>query len=373
MLLEEYLGFEGWEYRAGELKVKFLWSDSIGAKSSSMLVETPDVKVLVDPGASEMQPGYPLSYDEKLALEGKALELIVESSRKADVVVVTHYHYDHHVVPRNSLNPYVGKTLLVKNPNVYVNESQWNRARFFLERLLESIGGSLEEHLEEPKSVEVRDPMDELPIASSKDFGDYQKRREELLEKGRKWFEKLVRKWTKEAWVGEIGMENLEVQFADGREFAFGRTKLRFTKPMFHGLEFERLGWVVGLVVEHGSSKLFYSSDIQGPIIEDYAVAIIEEAPDIVVLDGPPTYLYGYMLNKTNLRRAIENAVRIVEEADFEIMVYDHHLAREARFKERLKDVYLAAQKASKRVCTLAEHAGMKPLILKVAESKQGG
>ncbi len=28
----------------------------MGAKSSSLLVETPDLKMLIDPGASEMQP-----------------------------------------------------------------------------------------------------------------------------------------------------------------------------------------------------------------------------------------------------------------------------------------------------------------------------
>jgi len=44
----------------GSFKVYLIWFDSMGAKSSCILVDTPDIKILVDPGAAAMQPSYPL-------------------------------------------------------------------------------------------------------------------------------------------------------------------------------------------------------------------------------------------------------------------------------------------------------------------------
>ncbi|MEE8299774.1 MAG: hypothetical protein V3R28_00540 [Desulfatiglandales bacterium] len=41
-------------------------------------------------------------------------------------------------------------------------------------------------------------------------------------------------------------------------------------------------------------------------MIEDYAQWIIKENPDILILDGPPGYLFGYMVNRINLQRAID-------------------------------------------------------------------
>lgn len=38
----------------GKINVHLVWFDSMGAKSSCLLIETPDVKILVDPGAAEM-------------------------------------------------------------------------------------------------------------------------------------------------------------------------------------------------------------------------------------------------------------------------------------------------------------------------------
>ena len=42
------------------IKVHLIWFDSLGAKSNSIFVETPDIKLLVDPGTAVMQSTYPL-------------------------------------------------------------------------------------------------------------------------------------------------------------------------------------------------------------------------------------------------------------------------------------------------------------------------
>jgi len=350
----------------GEIKVRLVWFDSLGAKSSCILVETPDVKVLVDPGVAEMQPSYPLSWDEKLRLRDEAFNAILEVSKQADVITVSHYHYDHHTLPSEAPALYAGKKLLIKDPNTWINGSQWDRARLFLDELHRVLGGGgLEELLIEPSSLEVKDPLSELPLASSKDYGDYGTRKRELLLKGKKWFEGLVEDWRSKPWVREFKLSGVEVYFADGKSFHYGSTELKFSKPLFHGLEYDKLGWVLMLTVKHQGVKVVHSSDLQGPVIEDYAEMIIAERPDLVVLDGPPTYLFGYTLNRINLKRAEENAKRIAEESGAKLIIYDHHLLRDRLYKHRLEGLYSSV--SSSKLMTAAEWLGEQPLILKVA------
>ena len=105
-----------------------MWFDSFGAKSSCTLVKTPDVVILVDPGAAIMQPSFPASWADKIRWLGEAEAAIRKAGEDADVVVVTHYHYDHY-----TRDPafYEGKLLLAKNPNEYINDSQRKRAERF--------------------------------------------------------------------------------------------------------------------------------------------------------------------------------------------------------------------------------------------------
>ncbi len=356
--------------RVGDISIDFVWFDSMGAKCSSILVETPDASVLIDPGVAEMQPSYPLPVEEKLRLREVAMEEIRQRASRADYVVISHYHYDHHVLPKRDGDIYAGKTLWVKDPNKWINESQWKRARLFFSQLLEIRGEVLEDHLAESQEVEIGDPLSELPLASSKDYGDYAPRKRELLRKGMRWLEKLGEMWSSNPWLTEVELEDLHIFFGDGRSFEVGATKVSFTKPMFHGVELDRVGWVFATKIECGGVKVIHSSDLQGPMIEDYAEWIVRENPDVLILDGPATYLFGYMLNRINLNRAIENAVRIVEETNADPIVYDHHLPRDKLFVERVKPVYEAAEKVGKRVLTAAELFGRKPLILEIASAQ---
>ena len=351
---------------AGEVKVRLVYFDSLGAKCSCVLVETPDVKVLVDPGVAEMQPSYPLSWDEKVRLRDEAFALIREAARVADVVTVSHYHYDHHTLPSQGRDIYEGKELLIKHPNAWINGSQWDRARLFVEELLSVFAErSLDDVLTEPGPVEAGDPMEELPLAASRQYGDYERRKQELLEKGRRWFQGQLEAWRSQPWIKEFEAGGVKVRFADGRCFKYGGTTLKFSKPLFHGLEFDRLGWVLMLTVEHGGVKVVHSSDLQGPVIEDYAELIIAERPDILILDGPPTYLFGYTLNRINLARSIENAKRIVEESGARVIIYDHHLLRDKLYRKRLEDLYASVPPT--KLMTAAEWLGEQPLILKIA------
>ncbi|RLF16336.1 MAG: MBL fold metallo-hydrolase [Thermoprotei archaeon] len=350
----------------GDIKVHLIYFDSLGAKSSCVLIETPDVNVLVDPGVAEMQPGYPLSWEEKVRLRDEAFKAILEASKRAEVITISHYHYDHHTLPSQAPQLYEGKELLIKDPNAWINGSQWSRARLFLDELHRQLGGSgLEELAAEPRRLSVGDPLSKLRLALSKDYGDYAERKKELLEKGEAWFKGLVEAWSSQPWVKEFELRGVKVRFADGRSFRYGSTTLTFTEPLFHGVEYDRLGWVLMLTVEYGGVKVVHSSDLQGPIIEDYAELIIAQRPDLIILDGPPTYLYGYTLNRINLNRAVENAKRIVAESGAKLIIYDHHLLRDRLYKRRLEPLYSFAP--SDKLMTAAEWLGRPPLILKLA------
>jgi len=158
------------------------------------------------------------------------------------------------------------------------------------------------------------------------------------------------------------------VKYPEGKAFKFGNTSLRFRKPLFHGIEFSRVGWVFYTIVEHETEKFIHSSDLDGPIIEDYAQQIIHENPQVLILDGPMTYMFGYLLNRINLNRAVENATEIVRSIDAELIIYDHHLPRERKFRERTEKVWNTAKEAKKKVMTAAEFLGQEPVVLSVSD-----
>lgn len=346
-----------------KLRVRPVWADSLGAKSFCTLVETPDISILIDPGVAIMHGSFPAPRDLKARWRDEGRKAVISAAEKAQVIVITHYHYDHFTDFDERI--YRRKLIVAKSPNEYINDSQRERAIRFYSNLFAIDGVSLESLLEEPIEKEYPDPLDALPRALSRDYGDYWERKKELLEKGRAWFRNRVDKWNSYRRVPEYRGRSFQLRFAENREFVFGGTRLRFSGPLFHGIEFSRVGWVVSVVVECSGFRLLYTSDLNGPIIEDYAEWIIREKPDILLLDGPATYTLGYMLNLVNLRRAIENIRRIIIEAHPELVILDHHLPREPRFRERLSDIYSLAAREGVKVLTVAEHMGLKPAVLR--------
>lgn len=347
-------------------KIKFtpVWFDSLGAKSSCTLVKTPDVSILIDPGVAAMQPSFPASPSEKRLWVQQARMAIRKASENCRVVVLSHYHHDHYTDFEREL--YEGKLILAKNPNEYINDTQRMRAYRFYSHICRAFGDVKFEKLLEKREVkEYPDPLEQLLLAMGRDYGDYQKRKTELLEKGRKWFQKRVENWNRWKLIPEFNHENCEVRFADEKSFSFGKTRIRFSRPFFHGIEYARVGWVISTIITYEDEKFIHTSDLEGPVIEDQAEWIIRENPNVLILDGPSTYLIPYMLNLINLRRAIENMCRIIRETDAELIIYDHHLPRDVRFKKWLKEVYATAEKEDKRVLTAAEYFGKTPVVLR--------
>jgi len=328
-------------------KLHIVWCDSLGAKSFSFAIEHKKKCILIDPGAAALQPSYPLDPAIKRELRRKAIKTIEKYAKLSEIIIITHYHYDHHVLPSDKdlkYNIYRGKKLFIKNPNYYINMSQWKRARLFLSELLSSINMSLEDYVSSPITMEFPDPTEKLVYAMSRNYGDYASRRRELLLKGKKWFEKIKQYWASHDWVGEIETRNITIRWAENRSIEHGNVKIDFLEPWYHGIEYDRTGWIVPLIIRVGGKKIFYTSDVMGPIIEDYAYRIADLKPDIIVLDGPPTYLFPYMFNRINLNRAIDNAIYIIDQEP-ELIIYDHHLLRDPRWRKYVEGVFSYAHK----------------------------
>ncbi|MEM2894209.1 MAG: MBL fold metallo-hydrolase [Candidatus Bathyarchaeia archaeon] len=108
--------------------------DSFGVRSMATYVETDDLRVLIDPGVSLAPIRYGL---EPHPLEWRRLEeaweVVKEYAERSDVLIVTHYHYDHHDPAYPEL--YKDKRVFIKSPKENINRSQRGRAALFLERV----------------------------------------------------------------------------------------------------------------------------------------------------------------------------------------------------------------------------------------------
>ncbi|MEM2608295.1 MAG: MBL fold metallo-hydrolase [Thermoproteota archaeon] len=119
-----------------ELKIEPLCSDSMGVRSMATLVETRDIKLIIDPAAAVAPRRYGLPpHPKELELLEEYWKKIASVAKDCEVIVVTHYHYDHHSSTRFLEEIYGGRIVIVKDPENMINFSQKTRARIFLERI----------------------------------------------------------------------------------------------------------------------------------------------------------------------------------------------------------------------------------------------
>ncbi len=278
------------------MKIEFIAFDSFGVKSMCTRVETEDFSIVLDPGVAIETNSFPLPLWKRIYLVEKYKRKIKKACKNSDIIIITHYHYDHHIPEKSDM--YKDKILLIKDPKNYINRSQRGRSQEFL---------------------------------------------------------KIIKGLPK------------EIKIADNQKFIFDKIKIRFTKPLWHGLKGTKLGYVISCIIEDEKEKLFFSSDLDGPYLESYADMIIRENPDTLILDGPPTYLLGYLVSYKNFARCTLNIYKLVEKLNSKI-VLDHHLLRDYRYKDLLKCVYDLAEKKGKQVKTAAEFLGKKPKVLECYE-----
>jgi predicted metallo-beta-lactamase superfamily hydrolase len=263
--------------------------DSFGVRSMATFVETDNLKILIDPGASLAPIRYGL---EPHPLEwqrlNEAWETIKQYAENSDVLIVTHYHYDHHDPSYPEL--YRNKVVFIKDPNQNINRSQRGRAALFLE----TIKGM-------PKSIDI----------------------------------------------------------ADGKNFQLGNTSIVFSRAVCHGTN-PLLGYVTEVSVKSNGEKFLYTSDVEGPSLEDQVKFILDEKPDILFVDGPMTYMLGYRYSFKSLELSNNNLIKVVKETNLETIVLDHHFLRDLKYKLRIKPLCEVAEGCGVKVITAAEFCGRK-------------
>jgi predicted metallo-beta-lactamase superfamily hydrolase len=215
-------------------------------------------------------------------------DAIKRYAENADVLIVTHYHYDHYDPDYPEI--YKGKSVFIKHPTENINRSQRERAAAFLAAI-----------------------------------------------------EGLPRK----------------IEFSDGRSFQLGKTQITFSKAVCHGTN-PRLGYVTEVSIKSGNEKFLYTSDVEGPSLEDQIDFILKEKPNVLFVDGPMTYMLGYRYSYKSLETSNNNLVRAVRETNLNTLVLDHHFLRDLNYKMRIKPVYAEAEKRGVKVVTAAEFSGRK-------------
>ncbi len=149
-----------------------------------------------------------------------------------------------------------------------------------------------------------------------------------------------------------------EVNFADGTERKFGNTLLKFSGPMFHGID-SKLGYVLEVFIDDGAERFLHTSDVEGPPLKEQLEFILQCNPTTVFLDGPLSYML-YKFGERALENSFHNMTRIIRETDVKRLVVDHHFIRDPDYGEKIAKVVAAGKEQGCAVMTAAEFAGKK-------------
>ncbi len=295
------------------IRVVPLAAESLGVRSMCTYVETPDVKILLDAGVSLCPNRFRLPpHPEEFKAIALCRRRIAEASEKAEIITISHYHFDHHTpsyedwlcnwteATETARQIYEGKTILMKNPKEKINYSQRRRGWMF------------------------------------------QKTSGKFAEK---------------------------IQVADEKTFTFGKlTKVRFSEPVFHGVENSVLGWVLMTTIEYESEKFMFAPDVQGPMCSHTLELVLIEKPQLIMIGGPPLYLSGFRVKEEDIQSGLENLGKIVEAVPSTIL--EHHILRDKDWREKTRSVLEKASMCGHKVFTAAEFLEGKNLFLE-AERKQ--
>lgn len=278
-------------------------AESLGTRSLAVFVETEDVNILLDPGAAlgPLRYGLPPTTRETERL-ARAREEILSYSQQADVITISHYHYDHHT-------PYLTGLYNTTTPEI-ASEIYRNKVV----------------HLKDPETTNWSQKRRYLAL------------RKHLVEDSRK------------------------VVISDGKTFVYGETRLVFSPPLPHGPEDTRLGKILVTTVQTPEHTFLHAPDVQGPILRETTNYILGHKPSTIVLGGPPTYLLGYTIEPSVVEYAIKQLQDLAKKTF--VTIVDHHLLRDKDYATYLSPVAQEAKKCGHQLHCMATYIGKKPELL---------
>ena len=154
--------------------------------------------------------------------------------------------------------------------------------------------------------------------------------------------------------------ETCELINADDSSFTFGGTQLLCSPPFFHGPENVRVGYVMMVTIRDSTKTVLHASDVQGPVTKEAATYIINQKPDVLIIDGPPTNLLGFRFSKKSLHDATQNLIKIIRKTQCTVIL-DHHLLRDLNYKKRFSEPF---KMYNDKINTFAEFTNKKNNML---------
>jgi len=294
------------------IKIVPLAAESLGVRSMCTYVETPDIKILLDAGVSLCPNRFGLPpHPREFEAIGECRRKIAQAARKADLVTISHYHFDHHTPSfedwlcnwtagnTTAAQIYSGKTVLMKNTRETINYSQRHRGWMF-----EKTGGEYAAKLE----------------------------------------------------------------YADGKSYIQGDTKITFSEPVPHGEENSMLGWVLMTTIECQNEKFMFAPDVQGPMSNRTLEMITKMNPALLMVGGPPSYLAKSSINETQVQAALKSIETLVEHVSH--VIIEHHILRDENWQERLSSASSKARAVGHTLSTAAEYLGKENCLLEAARKK---
>lgn len=281
-----------------KIRITPIAAESLGVRSMCTMVETPDVKILLDAGLSVSPYRFNLMPHPKEFLTiSKLRKKIEEAAKKVDIVTISHYHFDHHTPSHEdwivnwtcsnlaAQKIYNGQLVLVKSPYENITQRQKNRALIF----------------------------------EKKNYNTASK-----------------------------------IEIADDKTYIFGKsTTLKFSKAVSHGPGDNTLGWVILLLIKYKNEKFLFAPDIQGPMCYDTMKLILEYDPDIILLGGPPFYQSNYKVDILKIKNALQNLEKIVKQIP--IIIMEHHALRDKNWKIKSERLFRIADRHENKIITAAE------------------
>lgn len=278
--------------KVDEIEVVPIASESMGVRSLCTFIRTPDISILFDPSAAlakrfNLEP-HPQEYKALL----HCLEEIKIKAYEADILSISHYHYDHirpgfreclyNLSTKNERKDmFAGKNVFAKDNREYINTSQRRRAYFF--------------------------QKDVKPICKKLDY-------------------------------------------CDGKRYEFGTTIVQYSPPLPHGPDGSPLGFVLATIIESGGSKVLIAPDVQGPVSRNTLSYVLSLEPDLAILGGPPTYLSQFSdIDSQSALYCLSNLASTIP-----IIVVDHHNLRDPNWREWLSPVNSIAAQTGGLVYTMA-------------------
>ena len=160
--------------------------------------------------------------------------------------------------------------------------------------------------------------------------------------------------------------ETCEVINADDSSYTFGQTQLTCSKAFFHGPKNVRVGYVMMVTIRDKTKTVVHASDVQGPVIQEAANYIINQQPDILIMDGPPTNLLGFRFSKKSLHDASQHLIEIIKKTQCKVIL-DHHLLRDINYNKKFSKPY---ERYNDKICSFAEFSNKKNTLFEAYRKK---